>query len=654
MLQNIRRGKNVVLRAPHDARNGSEQKVFLYAGWIFLILLVVSIYSNTLHVPFLFDDEDNILLNTHIRLTRLSWDNILDAATKGHLSNRPLANISFALNYYLGGYNVLGYHVFNILIHIISGIFLYYVISITDKIYPGSLMSSRLIPYFAAAIWLVHPIQTQSVTYIVQRMNSMASMFYMISLFLYAKARSHMVEKPNSLMEEGRSGRSTISRYPVPVYLCFSGSLFSGIMALGTKEIAVTLPFFLVLYEWFFFQELKLSWLKRHGLKFAGVFFVIILIAMMYLGENPLIKIVSMYERRDFTLMQRLLTEFRVVVLYISLLLFPHPSRLNLEHDFSLSGSLIDPISTILSLSFIILCFVFSLAIAKKERLFSFCILWFLGNLVVESSVIGLEIIFEHRLYLPSMMMCLLIVSICYRYLRYKWLSVTFLIIVVSIFSVWTYHRNQVWKDEITLLMDCVVKSPNKFRPHYNLGIAMAEQGRTHEAVNYYLDALRIDPEYASLHTNLGLEFFIQGKRQLAINHYKEALRIEPDFVYAHINLGSAMLADGKPDQAMRHCEQALRIKPSSAQALNCMGNIYYYQGKIGQAIASYAKAIQNDKQYAEAANNLGVALIQAGQIEQAVLVLQTALKIKPDYKDAKENLDQIVKHQNKQGSNQY
>ncbi|RJP75750.1 MAG: tetratricopeptide repeat protein [Desulfobacteraceae bacterium] len=649
MQESIKKRRNSILRAVCNVSNSTEQKAFfpnhVYLGLIFMILLVVAIYSNTFHVPFLFDDEDNILLNTRIRLTQLSWNNLFDAAFKGHLSNRPVAKISFALNYYLGGYHVFGYHFINLLIHIISGIFLYHFIVITGKILPNPLMVSRIIPFFATAIWLVHPIQTQSVTYIVQRMNSMASLFYIISLFLYAKARLCMVENQNHGIRENRFGGSAISDYPLPVYLCFTGSLISGIMALGTKEIAATLPFFMLLYEWFFLQDLKISWLKRYGLLFAGVFLIIVLVAMIYLGGNPLTKIVSMYERRDFTLMQRLLTEFRVVVLYISLLLFPHPSRLNLEHDVPLSTSLIDPISTILSLSFIILCFIFSLLIAKKERLLSFCILWFFGNLVIESSLIGLEIIFEHRLYLPSMMMCLLIVSICYRYLRYKWLSVTFLIIVVSVFSVWTYHRNQVWKDEITLLMDCVLKSPNKFRPHYNLGIAMAEQGRTHEAVSYYLEALRIDPEYASLHTNLGLEFFIQGKRRLAIEHYKEALRIQPDFVYAHVNLGSAMLADGKTDQAMKHCEQALQIQPNSAQALNCMGSVFYYQGRTMEAIASYSKAIQNDKQYAEAANNLGVALIRAGQIDQAVLVLQAALKIKPDYKDAKENLDQIVKH---------
>ncbi len=610
-----------------------------------LILIVFFIYSNTLHVPFLFDDVNNIISNPHIRMTELSLDSLTAAAMKGHLKNRPVANISFAMNYYLNGYHVSGYHLFNILVHIISGIFLYYFILITRRVYPCPALAHRAIPIFAAAIWMVHPIQTQSVTYIVQRMNSMSSMFYMIAMFLYVKARLLMLERQEDV-QKFKNGKliSVTNPYPVSVYLFFLGSLTAGIMAVGAKEVAATLPLFLFLYEWFFFQDMRGSWLKHNFFRFSGVLVLFLIFALLYLGENPLAKIGTMYDKRDFTMVQRLFTEFRVVIFYMGLLLFPHPSQLNLEHDFPLSRSITDPVTTLICLCIIFFCIVFSLVTAKKQRLVSFCILWYFGNLVIESSVIGLEIIFEHRLYLPSMMICLLLVVFCYRYIGVNRFTTIFLCLLVMVFSVWTYTRNKIWNNEITLLEDCILKSPNKFRPHYNLGIALAEKGMTHEAVKHYQTALRIDPEKASLHTNLGLELFMQGKKDQAITHYREALRLQPDFVYAHINLGTALLVDGKTDQAMKHCREAIRIKPNSAQAYNCIGNIHYSQVNMTEAIASYSKALQIDKRYAEAANNLGVALIQTGRTLQAIRVLKTALEIKPDYQEARINLERVIR----------
>ena len=615
---------------------------------MFLILIVFFIYSNTFHVPFLFDDDDNIFSNPHVRMTELSLDSLKAAAMKGHLKNRPIANISFALNYYLNGYLVPGYHLFNILVHIISGIFFYYFILITRRVYPCPAFAHWAIPFFAAAIWMVHPIQTQSVTYIVQRMNSMSSMFYMMAMFLYAKARWRMLERQDDQELKNVNQLSVKYPYPVTVYLFFLGSLTAGIMAVGTKEVAATLPLFLFLYEWFFFQDMRVSWLKQNFFRFSGVLVIFLIVALIYLGENPFVKIETMYDRRDFTMVQRLLTEFRVVIFYMGLLLFPHPSQLNLEHDFLLSRSLTDPITTLICLCMIILCLFFSLVTAKKNRLSSFCILWYFGNLVIESSVVGLEIIFEHRLYLPSMMICLLLVVLCYRYIGVNRFTTVFLCLLIVVFSIWTYTRNKTWNNEITLLTDCIMKSPDKFRPHYNLGIALAEKGMTHEAVNHYQTALRIDPGKASLHTNLGLELFLQGKREQAINHYREALRLQPDFVYAHINLGAALLVEGKTDQAMEHCLTAIRIKPNSAQAYNCLGNIYFAQANMEDAIIAYSKALQIDKQYAEAANNLGVTLIQTGRTGAAIHVLQTALKIQPDYKDAKMNLEKIIREQKK------
>src|SRR5262245_19855031 len=156
-----------------------------------LALLVLCIYSNTFEAPFVLDDNMNILNNHPIRMTTLTIEEVRKAVFKSYNAQRPLAIMSFALNYYFNGYNVTGYHIVNILIHIIAGIFLYLFVKTTLRLPSLHFKDTtpEWIASFTVLIWLVHPLHTQSVTYIVQRMNSLAAMFYILSMLLYAKAR---------------------------------------------------------------------------------------------------------------------------------------------------------------------------------------------------------------------------------------------------------------------------------------------------------------------------------------------------------------------------------------------------------------------------------------------------------------------------------
>ncbi len=205
---------------------------------LFLAILVFLIYSSTV--------QRNIQNNPHVRLTKLTLEGITRAGLESPASKRPVANISFALNYYFDHYNVLGYHLVNVLIHITTGILLYFFSKNTLSIpsLHSTYATDRRIPFFTALLWLVHPIQTQSVSYIVQRMNSMAAMFYVLAFLLYVR---------------GRLAKKEQIRWP-----WFVGCGFAGMLALGSKEIAATLPFFILLYEWYFFQDLGIAWLKRH------------------------------------------------------------------------------------------------------------------------------------------------------------------------------------------------------------------------------------------------------------------------------------------------------------------------------------------------------------------------------------------------------
>ncbi|MGD9268694.1 MAG: tetratricopeptide repeat protein, partial [Desulfobacterales bacterium] len=634
---------------------------------IFVVFSVFSVsgfllYSKTLESPFIFDDSLRITENPDIRVKELSLKSIQDAAFgKQSTKERPIGNITFALNYYVHQYDLKGYHIFNITIHILTGIFLFLFIQITLNLpsIRNQYDSGITIAFFGALLWLVHPIQTQSVTYIVQRLNSLAALFYILAFWMYVRGR--------------------LSNQKKIKWIWFGGAALAWICALGSKQNTATLPFFLFLYEWYFFQELGADWLKRNLKSILLVVFIFAIIALLYLGLDPIERLSSIkdFANKEFTLSERVLTQFRVVVYYISLLFFPHPSRLNLDYDFPLSTSLIHPFTTLLSLLVIVGLIGLAIYLAKKERLISFCILWFFGNLVIESSIIPLAIIFEHRLYLPSMMVLLLPVVIVYRYIKLDWLKVGLLSLVVVGLAFWTYQRNLVWADKITLWTDVVKKSPNKARPHFNLGSAyslqnqidkaiplykraleinpnlehphinlgeaLERQNKVDEAMAHYQTALKIKPDLPEAHNNIGALLAKQGHTEEAIPYYQNALQIRPHYALAHFNLASALVEKGDIEQGTRHYYIAIEYQPAYAEAHIKLGDLFLNLGEREKAINHYMAALQIDPNWIEAYNNLGIALMQEGNIEAAIRQFQKALQLKPDFEMAENNLKRAV-----------
>jgi protein O-mannosyl-transferase len=618
---------------------------------LLFVIFVFIIYSNSIKGPFIFDDTFNVRDNPHIRLTKLSLDGIIRAGFESPCRNRPVANISFALNYFVNRYDLPGYHLVNILMHIATGIILFFFIkatlgSLNDhdqklqfekntlqgkqncSIHNSTNLSIStslnsfnpaaneilFISFFTAFIWLVHPIQTQTVSYIVQRMNSMAAMFYILSLLLYVKARL-----------------ANIKREKLGLY---SGCILSGLLSLGSKEIAATLPFFIFLYEWYFFQEVSLKWIKRNSIYILCLLFIIILMALLYLGAHPMDKILSGYSHRDFTIGQRVLTEFRVIIYYISLILFPHPMRLNLVHDIPLSNSFIDPITTLLSFIAISGLIVAAIWLAKKKRLLSFSLLWFMGNLVIESSVIDLEIIFEHRLYLPSMFFILMLVSLVYRFANSKWIGYFLLCAVVIVFSVWTYQRNIVWSDDVSLWEDCVAKSPHKSRQHYNLGVVLARNGNLEDAIKHYRKALKIKPDYLEAYYNLGNALARKGNAEAAMTNYNKVLEINPDYVAAYYNKSRIFLNQGKIGEAIDNYQRTLIINSEMTEALYNLSWIYATSGnrkyRNGEKAVKLAEklCLLTDYQQPLALDALAAAYAENGKFDKAVLTTQMALKL--------------------------
>jgi len=641
---------------------------------IFLFLLLgFLIYSNTFNVPFVLDDGMNIERNYHIRMRTLNLESIANVFRGKVLWNRPLLKLSFAINYYFGRYSLPGFHGVNILLHVITGslffLFLYTTLKLNNKNSHDSLSLPKLNPifisFFAVLIWFVHPLCTQSVTYISQRMNSLVSLFYILSLWLYTQGRMVQEKQSRTSSKAAKGARRKILKSP---YIWFTASALSGICALLSKEIAATLPF--IIYEWYFFQNVSREWLRQKikWIMGAVIIFAGFGVINLLVIANPIEKINKIYSTLDYTLMQAYLTEFRVIIYYLGLIFFPHPSRLNIDYDFSYSISLIDPLTTLLSLGLILGLIGAGIYLAKRDPLFtravnptqvsfsekgisflhdgkllSFCIFWYFGNFAVEFLAIPLfspqEIIFDHRTYLPSMLVSLLVVIVIWRISQQNRMAALLFCTIALVFSVWTYQRNIVYQDPDLLWAQSAERSKNNSRPYHNLGASYAEKGQLDKAMQQYSKALGIDPDAADTLDHMGQVLIQKGKPDEAIKYFTRALSNMPQYVEAHIHLGNTLAGQGQIQEALDHFNMAISINPGYAQTYSQLANVLASQGQINEAFWHYERALQIDPEDANTHYNFGNTLQSRGQIGLAQEHYYKALKINPEDIDSRNNL---------------
>ncbi|MDY6905808.1 MAG: tetratricopeptide repeat protein [Thermodesulfobacteriota bacterium] len=592
-----------------------------------IIIIGILVYANTFHSPFLFDDKPNISENPHIRMTDLSFSEIMDA-TRSVSGYRPLPNISFAFNYYFHQYDTFGYHTINLAIHLATAFLLFLVARQTLQ---QLNQESALLPLLAAILWLVNPVHTQSVTYIVQRMTSMAAMFYLLSLFLYIKARTNRMKQ---------------SRMSTGIIILLVMSVVSGLCALASKQIAATLPVFIFLYEWYFFRDLNITWLKRQIKWIFILSMAIVVIALIYLGKSPLEKILSMYDKQDFSMGQRLLSEPRVIMHYLSLLFFPHPTRLIIDYDLIASTALLRPATTALSIAALSGLVFTAFATAKRYRLLSFAILWFLGNLAIESSFIGLALVFEHRTYLPSTFLFIAIVPIITYRIPLRAITIALFCCLIAVGGYWTWQRNYDWRDAVSFWLDCTEKRPDTARAFNNLGIAYRSTNEFKKALPAFQTAIEKDPTFERAYNNLGIILRDAGEAQSAIPYFTKALEINPAYADAHYNLGLAFYDKGMIEKAATAFQTAIRLNPLYSRAHNNMGIIRQYQGKTEEAMAYFRKALDTNPYFDKAYNNLGISFYRKGEIDKSIQCFQKSLAIHPAYSDARNNLAKAKKQE--------
>lgn len=602
---------------------GYQKNFFL----ILVPLLVLFTYSHTRYSPFIFDDVGSIVTNEAIEITELSLASLKKAALENHLSGRPVSYITFAVNYFFHGREVQGYRYVNIIIHMVNGWLLFLFLVNTFRLPPlrKTVRQPFWVAYLTALIWVIHPLQVQSVTYIVQRMNSLATLFYMLAFYTYLKAR--LAEAP------GRRRLLAVL------------SLLSGILALGSKEIAVTLPFFIVLYEWMFFQDLDKKWLQRNTPWIGAVLLFSAVMVFLYVGPDPMQKVLAGYGGRDFTLVERLLTQPRVILHYIDLFLYPHPDRLTLLPHFPVSTSLFSPPTTLFAILGTIALIIAAIIIARKNHLIAFCILWFFGNLVVESSVIPLEIIFQHRTYLPSMMLSLLATYLILQNVKPELFGRSLLFCALLALTMWTYERNAQWADKVYFWQDCLEKNPHDYRIYNNLGKALEEKGKVHSAITHYRKAIEKKPDHPRAYNNLGVALLNTGREQQAADVLHQALANTEEYADTHYNLGLVHGTLGELQDAEEHYLEAHEIfgPDDDPDVHNNMGILLGRQGRLDEAVDHFEEAIRIHPDDPFAHNNLGITLARLGRYQEAITHFKHALRINPDDRLAWNNLQIVI-----------
>ena len=607
---------------------------FISKGYLFqeklllllLPLLILITYSHSLHSPFVFDDIEHVASNPAIQISDLTFKNLRQAAVESPLSARPITYITFAINYFFHGHEVYGYRLLNMAIHMLNGLLLFFFLVNTFKlpVLQGKIKQPFWVAYIATLIWIVHPLQTQSVTYIMQRMNSLATLFYMLAFLCYLKARL----SSNKIR-----------------WLCAIASFISGFLALGSKEIAVTLPFFILLYEWMFFQDMDYAWLKRNTIVLVGAGFFLLVMMLIYVGRNPWQMISVGYSGKDFTMWERLMTEPRVVLHYIELFVFPLPTRLTLLPEFSVSTSLIDPATTLPAMIGVLFIISTAMALAKDLRLISFCILWFMGNLVIESSVVPLEIIFLHRTYLPSMMASLLVAYLVLQHVKSRQFAKLILISGLIILTFWTYDRNKTWCDKVYFWRDCLQKNQTDYRIYNNLGKALEEEGEVTVAIGMFEKAISVNPDKPRPYNNLGVALLNIGKSDEASDILHKALKLQPENPETNYNLGLVHSMHNKLEDAEKYYLKAHEHFPEDydPDVHNNLGITLARQGKLAEAIEHFREAVRisNDDQFAH--NNLGITLARLGEKNEAIFHFQQVLRINPNDRLAWNNLQIVI-----------
>ncbi|MBT3295581.1 MAG: tetratricopeptide repeat protein [Verrucomicrobia bacterium] len=622
---------------------------------LLIVLPVILAFSSGLQGEFFeVDDVESIRDNPHIRrLWPLSEPLCLPLWNTGAtVDTRPVLALSLALNYQLTGDAPWGFHLVNLLVHLASALLLFGIARRTLAALPEASRpraGPTVFAAVAATVWAVHPLQTEAVTYTVQRAVSLMGMFYLLTL--YASIRAFTSTRPC---------RWTA----IAIVACALG--------MGTKESMVTAPLLVMLYDYVFRGGLALGerglqgrtmgvarsrrerghiggsetsrqapahlWRQRRGLYLGLISTWVIMILLVAATFGKMAHDASSTGVLHYAGSQPL-----VILKYLRLAFWPR--GLVLDYTNRVSQGWLEILLPALPL---VILFVFSLVGIIKRRPVAFLGFAFFVLLAPSSSIAPtLNVYNEHRMYLALATVVISALAGLDLLLRRgiaragprRAVEAFLAAALIVALATGTFVRNRDWRTSLAFWTDNVEKRPHSSTAHNDLGNALLELGRPREAVLHLQEALRLEPGMADAHSNLGNVLLKLSRPLEAIPLYSEALRLEPDHAEAHFNWGIALEALGRPQEAIVHYQEAVRIKPNLADAHYNLGNALLKLGRPREAIEHYRQAVRLKPDFAEAHNNLGIVYRAGGRLPDAIRHFERALRLKPDYNAARENL---------------
>jgi len=601
---------------------------------LLLVLATVAAYVTSFDGVMVFDDHYAIVDNDTIRdLARPGRILFPPETVGGTTEGRPMVALSLAVNHAVSGLAPWSYHAVNLGVHLLTGLFLFGLIRRTivrfqpsNSFAPNSdpavpirqMASADALPLalITSALWLLHPLQTSAVTYIVQRAESLMGLCYVLTLYCFA-----------------RSVDSTRAR-PWQV-----AAIAACLVGMGCKEVMATAPLAVLLYDRIFLAgSWRQIWRNRAGFHLALLSTLALLASLVLLtksrgGTAGFGTAVPWWEYA--------LTQCSAVVHYLRLALWPHPLVFDYGTPVVRHLSAVAPQTTLL----LLLLGASGWALVRKPALGFLGVLFFL-ILAPSSSIIPIatQTMAEHRMYLPLAAVLLVLVLGVHRLIgrRVVWCGM----VLALAAGIATVQRNLVFHSELALWADTVSHRPGNARARTNLGIALAEAGRLPEAVAQFEESLRLDSGSAATELNLCDVLTRLDRAAEAIPHGEAAVKLAPGSANAHVNLAHALARRHQTEEAVAHYSEALRLQPESPDvpgplttALIELGNREAARNDFGAAVTRYRQVLKLAPDHLQARNNLANALLVTGQVDEAIAHYQEILRRNPGDRLVQENL---------------
>ncbi len=653
-----------------------------------LILAGIIAYGNSLDAPFLFDDAGAVVNNPTIRHLG-SWAVLAPPADGSTTTGRPVVNASFALNYALSGTAVWSYHLTNLLIHVLAGLTLFGIVRRTlflrqgkgqgarDKAVADGTMAhaegSRSLPLTAwplplspggatglafavALLWIVHPLQTESVTCIAQRTESLMGLFYLLTLYCFIRAVDRTT-RPLTTDDETSGQRGPVVRGPwsggpfVPWSLgpliWSSLSVAFCLLGMGTKEVMVTAPVVVLLYDRTFVTGSFAAVLRRRLGYYVALAATWLLLAWLVAGRGGGRGVAAGFGL-GVSWWTYLLKQAEALVLYLQLCFWPHP--LVLDYGTAVAQEPADVWWQGLLVLALLAGTVWAIVRRPAVGFLGAC---FFLILAPSSSVVPLvtQTMAEHRMYLPLAAVIALVVLTVHSLLRSPWRprpliplfphSLLLLLPALAL-TLTTIARNRDYRDALTIWDDTVAKYPSSARAQNNLALALEQHGQAAGADEHFARAVALQPGYVTAHYDWGVALLNRNQLPDAIAQLETAVRLAPGYPDAEVNLGNALVRADRAPEAIPHYEAALRSQPA-ADAQYDLGIALLAAGRSADAGPHFRAALQLDAGLPDAHYQLALLAAQAGRSDEAEREFAATLRLAPDHAGAHRGLGLLL-----------